>query len=188
MAASVVGICNSALVKIGGELISTLSDDTKRARLCNEQYEKKRDEVLYSHPWNFALTRTTLSPDVAEPEYEYAYQYSMPSDCLRVYRMEDDSIEFKVEGRKILCDESSLSFLYIAKIVDVTKFTPLFCEALSYALAEDLAFSLRNSVPLAKSMAEMREQVMRRARSLDAQEGTPERITADEWLNARLTP
>ena len=40
-----VSICNSALIKVGAERITSLSDSNKRAQLCSEQYSKMRDEV-----------------------------------------------------------------------------------------------------------------------------------------------
>lgn len=63
MASSEVAICNSALIKIGAAEITSLSDVNKRAQLCNEQYSKLRDELLRSHPWNFAIARKVLSLD-----------------------------------------------------------------------------------------------------------------------------
>tara|TARA_R100001530_G_scaffold114015_1_gene80959 strand:+ start:206 stop:1021 length:816 start_codon:yes stop_codon:yes gene_type:complete len=63
MASSEVAICNSALIKLGAAEISSLSDTNKRAQLCNAQYSKLRDELLRSHPWNFAIGRKVLSLD-----------------------------------------------------------------------------------------------------------------------------
>jgi len=62
MATSDVEICNSALQKIGAETITTLSDNTRRAALCNRQYDKVRKKLLRAHPWNFAIRRAALVP------------------------------------------------------------------------------------------------------------------------------
>lgn len=62
MATSDVEICNSALAKLGAESITSLSDTTRRAVLCNRQYDKIRKKMLRMHPWNFAIKRVWLSP------------------------------------------------------------------------------------------------------------------------------
>jgi len=63
MAATVEAICNSALIKIGAAVIVSITDTNKRAQLCNEQYTKLRDDLMRSHPWNFARARKLLVAD-----------------------------------------------------------------------------------------------------------------------------
>ena len=77
-------ICNSALIKIGADRINSMTETNRRAQLCNEQYSKVRDEVLRSHPWNFAITRAEFSQLTTTPSFGYNYEYSIPSDCLRI--------------------------------------------------------------------------------------------------------
>lgn len=63
MASSDVAICNSALIKLGVAEITSLSQNVKRAQLCDEQYPKVRDELLRNHVWNFAIKRKVLALD-----------------------------------------------------------------------------------------------------------------------------
>ena len=88
--ATEVSICSNALRRLGDDPITSLTDDTERARLCNAFYVPARDLVLRSHPWNFAVTRATLAQLSDTPAYEYSYQYALPNDpyCLRVLSME----------------------------------------------------------------------------------------------------
>ena len=51
---SVIDLCNSALDKVGQGAITSLSDGTKSAKLCNRNWPLVRDRVLRSHPWNFS--------------------------------------------------------------------------------------------------------------------------------------
>ena len=60
-----VDICNSALIKIGADTITTIADDNKRANLCNERYKHCRDEVLRSHNWDCATLKVKLVFDKA---------------------------------------------------------------------------------------------------------------------------
>ncbi|KKN01516.1 hypothetical protein LCGC14_1127040 [marine sediment metagenome] len=57
MAASVVEICNKALLELGEESITLLTDNNKRAEKCNLVYDDIRDSLMSMHPWKFALRR-----------------------------------------------------------------------------------------------------------------------------------
>ena len=58
--ASNVQIANSALTKLGAARIMSLSDNKKEAREINAIFELRRDHLLRSHNWSFAMERTTL--------------------------------------------------------------------------------------------------------------------------------
>lgn len=183
---TVVGICNSALAKIGAERISSLAEDNKRARFCNEQYEKIRDEVLSAHPWNFALLRASLAASVTAPTWGYSTQFLLPTNCLRVVGTEYSDTVYKIEGRYILSDdEGPFNILYISQVTDPSYFPPLFAEALSCRLAADLAYAIAQSNTLQSAMMAAYEQMIKRARSADAQEGSAEVIEASDWINSR---
>jgi hypothetical protein len=188
MAISSLTICNSALSKLGASRISSLAGTTKAALLCNEQYSKLRDDVLAAHPWNFASTRAELSQNATAPTWGYTYAYDLPSDCLRVLRMEeedDQGIPYKVEGRKLLTDASTSNILYIYQVVDTTKFTPLFAEVLAYRIAQDLGYAITQNMNVAQMMAKLYDDALRKAKSFDAQEGTPDLVEAEDWLDVR---
>jgi len=184
MATTAVEICNSALTKIGAERITSLEDDSPRAVLCNERYALLRDQVLRAHPWNFAIKRAALPQLATTPVFEWAYEYQLPTDCLKVLNTEEHS-RFKVEGRKILSNEGApLNIRYIYKNENVGDYDPVFVEALSCRIAVDLCYSITNSTTMAESMLAAYRAQLSEARSMDAQEGSPEDWIVDEWLNA----
>lgn len=192
MATSSVQICNSALIKVGASRISSLSDDSKEAKICNEQYDKLRKKLLLSHPWNFAIRRVSLSQTGNTPSYEYTYEYAIPSDVLRI--LETNLLEgtdWVIENnssndRVLLTDADSIKVRYIKNVTDTTVFTPTFEEALAFLLAADLAYSLENSRSLARDMYRAYKEEVREARSFDAQEGAREEIEANPWLDVRF--
>ena len=106
--ASVVQICNSALNQLGAASITALTDNSKNARLCNERYNTVRDSVFRSHPWNSLIKRIQLAQNTSTPVYGFSYQFNLPSDCLRVLTIDAYNSDYKVEGRKILCNTSSV--------------------------------------------------------------------------------
>ncbi len=54
-------IVNLALVQIGADRITSLTQETKNAREANAIYDLVRDATLRAHPWNFAIKRVALN-------------------------------------------------------------------------------------------------------------------------------
>lgn len=184
--ASIVGIVNSALVKIGADTITSLTDDSAEARAANAQYEKLRDEVLRGHPWNFAVARMQLAQVADDPAFGFAHQYQLPADCLRVLGMSDDRIRFVIEGRRLLTDEATAKIVYIRQVTDPNEFDTFFRETFALRIAADLAFTLVNSNTLANAMMQLYLDHLAKARSVDAQEGNAQTIIeASTWVDVR---
>ncbi len=188
MAITEVSIANSALIKIGADRITALSDNNKRAILCNEQFAKLRDEVLQGHLWNFAMARVEIAADATAPAFEYEKRFLLPSDVLRVffaYPMEEE-IEWKREGQYLLSNEPTMRIVYVKQTTDTSLFSPIFAECLSLRLAQELAYPIVQSTQLSALMEQKYQDHLRKARSFDAQEGTPYSLTNDIFLRARF--
>lgn len=184
MAKSVVQICNNALTKIGESFITSLSDDSKAARVCDLMYEIVRDEVLRNHPWNFSIERTVCARLSTSPAFEYSHQYQLPTDCLRVLHMQNRKTRFKIEGRKVLTDSNTCPILYIKRVEDVSKFDSAFSDAVATRLAVELAYSITGDGELARSLLAQYKEKLNLARLVDAQEGTPDRYISDAWTDS----
>lgn len=169
--ASVVDICNGALNQLGASTILSLTEDSKNARLCNARYTQVRDSIFRSHPWNCLQKRIQLPADTATPAWGFSYQYTLPSDCLRVLRILDYDSDYKVEGRKIVTNNSSMKILYVARITDPNEYDELLRETLSAALAADIAYAVTSSNPLTQNMYNLLKDKLREARFVDATEG-----------------
>lgn len=102
--ATSLSICNSALIKLGAESISSLSDNNKRAKLCNAQYEVLKNKVLRAHPWNFAIKRAKLTVNAQEPSWGFYSSFDLPGDCLRVLETQG-RIDFAIEGNLLSIKE-----------------------------------------------------------------------------------
>ena len=185
MAVTTVSICNSALVKVGSDTISSLTQETKSARILNAIYEYVRDVVLRAHPWNFATKRAALTPTANVPTYEYAYEYDIPNDCLRVLDEEYDDTDWVVEGAKILSNSSTLNIRYIYQNTDPSSYDSMFAEALSWRLAREVGYGLSQSTALMEMCDKQYRAVLAEARSMDAAEGTMKGLVVNDWTNAR---
>lgn len=189
MATSKIEICNSALIKLGVPKISSFSETSKAAVLCNEQYDKCRRKVLREHIWDFALKRTTLSKLSDVPLFEYDSQFQLPSDCINpVDTDKGTQTDFVVEGKKLLINASSCKLLYVADITDVSFFDDYFEEALAYWIAGDIAYGLKQDLGLSDRMFARAKSEIDRARSVDAQQGRlAKKLQEDVWLNSRIS-
>ncbi len=190
--ATEVSICSNALRRLGDDPITSLTDDSERARLCNAFYEDARDACLRSHPWNFAITRASLTQLSDSPVYGYDYQYALPTDpyCLRVLAMEYEDYIFKVEnfstqGRVLLTDEETAKIIYIARITDTTLFDSLFVDTLITKLASDLAYPVTNSLKVQEQMYKLYQLKLSEARSIDGQEGFIDDLVSDTFTDFR---
>ena len=169
--ASVVQICNSALNQLGASSITALTENSKNARICNERYETIRDAVYRSHPWNCLVKRVQLAQDSDTPAWGFTYQYTLPSDCLRVLQIKDYNSDYKIEGRKLLIEQSSVYLIYLAIETDVNQLDILLRETISAALAQDIAYAITSNLQVAKLMAEKYQAKLSEARHTDASEG-----------------
>lgn len=184
---SELDICNAALSKLGGEPVSALTANNKRARLCNQQYNKMRDKLLRMHPWNFALKRIALTPLVGEPPFEFRHMFQIPTDNLRIYRVEDSRLRYKVEGDLILADATTVNLVYVSREENVALYDSAFAELLALLLAADISYALIQSGTLTKNLWEQFHSDIKEIRSYDGQEGFPDGLNPDTFTLSRVT-
>jgi len=195
---SAVSICNSALIKLGAKRIITLGDDSKEAQLCKEQYPKLRDELLRSHPWNFAMSRKELGESTYVPAFTFERAFTIPNDVLRIISTDLNIPPSTVENawavetdpndpdiKYLLTNDTVVNIRYIKKVSEAS-FTPSFAEVLSLKLAKDIGYAITQSTTLVKLLdADFRER-LREIRSYDAQENSLQQVAADDWLTNRI--
>ena len=196
MAVSNVEICNIALTALGANNITALTENTEEARKCNVLFANLRDEMIESHLWNFAIKRTgDLALSGTSPLWEYNNKFALPVDCLRVLKTNfekpiqstsrrNDRV-WKIEGRFLYTDEGNVKIQYIGNVIDPTQQLRAFQTALAARLEAELAFSILQSASIAESKWKLYEMKLRVAKSVDAQEGTPDDQMDDEWMDSR---
>ena len=169
--ASVVDICNGALNQLGATTILSLTEDSKNARLCNSRYTQVRDALFRSHPWNCLQKRVQIAADATAPAWGFTYAYTLPADCLRLLKILDYDSNYKVEGRKILSNTSSMKILYVARVIDPNEYDELLRETLSASLGADIAFGVTSNNQTASNMYNLFKEKLRDARFVDSTEG-----------------
>lgn len=178
-------ICNAALIHCGAEPINSLTDESKRARLVSIRYDQIKEVLLAKYSWNFAKVRAVLEEDSEKPAFEYSARYALPSDYVRVFKLEDDTIKFKEEGKYLLTDASGeLKLTYVKNAVE-TEFNAMFSEVLSLAIADSISYSLVQSNTLKQRISEDYKELLREARSYNSQAGNGDAFIADTYTMVR---
>lgn len=183
---SVVQICNKALDKLGQNPITSLTDGTKAANMCNRNWEMIRDEVLRAHPWNFAMTRATLAPSSTAPDWGFSYAFPMPTDCLRLVEVLDlSTAEYQIEQRNILSDTTVLYIRYIARMTDPNAYDSQFVNVVSTRLAIELCEPLTQNATKKKMLWDEYGEFVTSATRADGQENPPQQLEEDDWISVR---
>ena len=162
--------------------------------------------MLRKFRWNFAITRVVLAPDSTTPAYDYLYQFTLPSDCLRIILPNDNTLDWQVEGRKILTNggtQSSaiegasltggtgtastvaLRLRYVSDVSDPNIFDAMFREALALKLAVEMCDELTQSNAKKQALRDEYKDYIADCYLSDSLESIPVDPPEDLWVTAR---
>ena len=190
--ASKVDLANEALLMLGANSITSFTDNDSNAVLVNRFFDGERDAVLRSHRWNCAITTANLASLATAPIIDWAFKFTLPTDpyCLRVLDVRtvsgDIKLDHAIQGRELLTEESTVDITYIQRLEDTTLFDALLHQAIVFRIAWKLAYPITRSHTVMSQMGAMFESIVREARTIDSQEGTPETIVTDALTDLRL--
>lgn len=195
--ATAVSICSNALLMLGENPINSFDDAVSpngldRARTAKNLWPSTRDSILRSHPWNCALKRVTLSPDTEAPAFttDFSYKFTLPGDWLRNHEINGKSaneIDYKIEGRSMLCDESTLYLRYVYQNTDIGSWDAMLVEAAELAMAAKMAYPITQDKQLKQLFARELGAFLQTARAVDGQDESPATLGSFEILGARRT-
>lgn len=136
--ASDIDIASNALVLIGDDPISALSESVAASNLYSDTYEY----VLSQHPWSFAMKEQDFSQLSQQPDTEtgFRYAYQRPGDLIRLWAILPTQ-HYQVVGEFIYSNSSALWGRYVYKVTE-TSLPPHFVKCLQYKLAADFSVSV----------------------------------------------
>lgn len=153
---------------VGANDINSFADNTIEAKLCNSVYDDTKKTLLQYHPWRFSLKQYDLGGAlVAEPEFDWDYKYQLPSDLLRIIRMEKDA-DYEIFGNTLYTNETTAKIIYQFE-PDEVDLPSYFIRALQFHLARLFAMSLQEDVNKMSIFDKASDKETARARQLDAQ-------------------
>lgn len=170
-------ICNLALGKISQGFITNIDDEVRPAEVCKMAFPVLLRGMLHDHKWNFAESRKVLAQDVAAPVSEFAYQYTLPADCVRVWKLNgSERIKWKVEKGKLLTDESTATIEFTSYVDDPNQWGGKFTEAMYLLLASYIAGPLSSNEKRGKEVLGEHLLVLDVAKAVDGQEQSQDQM------------
>jgi hypothetical protein len=139
---TVTEICRQAILRVGS--LEAFKPYGEPMLLAQSFYEQTRDELLGDFDWSFARGTPGLTADAFAPYVGsggYTKRYLIPTYILKIWRVENiDSSEnlgqWEVVGQYLHTNLGSpVRLLVTEKIIDVTKFPPIFTQLLTTTLA-----------------------------------------------------
>lgn len=189
--ATKVDIANKALTKIGLDTITKLDEGTVQARRVNAVFDTTLDTLLQIYPWNFAMERKTLALLSDQPEFEYTYQFQLPTNpyCLKPIELYDNNInkiyDWIVEGRKILCNESVVYLRYIKRVTSIENLSAAFVEMFACYLAREVSQKMSGIAKLKTELSSDFKYWYSQAKLQDSSAGTYKQRHRSKWISAR---
>lgn len=103
-------LCRQAILRVG--TAEQFGPSSQAMLLAKSLYPQVRDSLLLTGSWTWAMKSTTVAESVPRPEYKWAYRYAIPSDCLRVFRVNDQDYTtgdsaWEVSGNFVLSNSDS---------------------------------------------------------------------------------
>lgn len=151
--------------------------------------------------YDFAIWNRILADYQGEipPVFGYRHHCILPADCLRALGLvggwninpEDDPdnvnprLRFKVEGGLLLTNHETPNLKYIAQITDEGAFEAGLESALAMRLAAETSYQLTGDKQLKDLLLKEYGLELSKAKSANAQEGSPEVKVSSTWADAR---
>lgn len=184
-------IANLALTRLGADRITDIDNEqTENANKIRAVFDFLRDETLRAHPWNFATKRKNFNKLTTTPLYGFLNEFQIPGDVLRILPVgtgsdSSQATEYKVEGDKVLSNDSTFQCKCILRIEDTTKWDASFVEVFATRLQAELAYAIVNNRGLASDLFTLYLSKLRTIKGIESTEDTNDELTSDLWINAR---
>lgn len=187
---SQVQLCNLALSRIGGSTITSLSDNTNSANLCNTFFDDLADEVMAEGSWTSTIRRAVLARTTTTPAFEFTYEFQLPVDpkCLKVLSINEDipgTYEYKIEGDKLVTDSDAISIRYIARLTNTSDWDIFLQRAFVTRLAAELAYPLTGDKDKAKFEFDRYQLQVAEGLALNNQQGSKSMVVANDLIEVR---
>ena len=170
-------VANVALTLIGQPTITSRTDGSSTANTVDELFDEVRDDLLRSHPWNFATKRVKLAQSSTTPVFEFDFAYPLPADWIRTISVHSNDaghgtvlhrMELIESQRAIIVSADQIFLRYVFQVIDPNLMAPDFRRAFELALARDLSVPLASSNTLQDQIDKQFRRKMAQARSSDA--------------------
>jgi hypothetical protein len=188
MSLTKIGLCSRALLKIGANTLSSFDDGSAEAEVAENLYPGVVDALLSSYPWSFATAQMRLPKLAVQPIADFAYAYQLPGDFLRALSVgtggNSRGVSYRIQEKRLHTDMDGIVLTYIFR-PEPTEFPPYFSQCLITHLAAEFCLPLTESASRGEAILRQGEKDLQKARTIDAQQQTPQTISLDGLLEVR---
>ena len=188
MALNDVALCSRALIRIGAQPITSFTDGTAESEIAGALYTTTRDALLSAYPWTFATGQVALTQLSSDPIADYDFAFQLPTDYLRAISAGTSSRgrgeSYRITRGALHTNASAITLTYIFR-PDESEFPPFFDHALIARLSAEFAIPVTESTSRAEAHFRIADQEFERARQIDAQQDTPNKIESFSLIDAR---
>jgi len=179
MALNDVALASRALVRIGAAPITAFDDNTAEAEIAASLFAPTRDALLSAYPWSFATGQVALSELGAVPVADYDHAFGLPNDYLRALSAgaggKGRGLNYRIARGALHTNSESVILTYVFR-PDESEFPPYFDQALISRLAAEFTIPVTENTSRAEALFRLAEQEFERARQIDSQQDSPNRI------------
>lgn len=187
------------------------TDGSTTAKTIQRVYQDCVDSVLQAYDWNFNAVRAKIAKSSTNPAFDFAYQYPLPGDCLRVREVYDTGLGYAAQTgyyreahdqrerwqvetivdndsptRVLVTDmDSPVNIVYSRRINSLGFWSPLAIDTLVYRVAMMIAMPITQKRSTAADMEGAYNAMLARAGMRDAQEASPTMLDSGDWLQSR---
>jgi hypothetical protein len=160
-----------ALTMLSADRIQEMPGTTEQGRKIYAIFDETRDSMIEENNWNFALKERQLALLAETPVMDdWSKIYQLPSDCIRVLRLEGD-YPFAIYGNRMYTNSEDARIKYVSRETDPTKFSKGFVKAFASRLAATIAFGITQNATFAANMDAVAIRDLKEAKWSDGQEG-----------------
>ncbi len=179
MALNDVALASRALIRIGAAPITSFTDGSVEAEIANALFEPVTNALLSSYAWSFATAQEELTQLMTDPVADYNYAFQLPNDFLRALSAgvgtRGRGLAYRIHQNTLHTNSSSVVLTYVFRPSEES-FPPYFDQAVIARLAAEFTIPITENTSRAEAMFKLADDELQRARQIDAQQDTPNRI------------
>lgn len=188
MALNDIALCSRALIRIGAAPITSFNDGTAESEIAGALYSSTRDALLSAYGWSFASGQVALTQLTTDPLADYSFAYQLPNDYLRAVSAGTGTrgrgLNYRIARGALHTNASAVVLTYIFR-PDESEFLPYFDQALIARLSAEFTIPVTESTSRAEAHFRIAEKEYERARQIDAQQDTPNKIENFSLIDVR---
>lgn len=194
MTVSLTTICNMAIVRLGGNPIGDITDETAEADACLFYHETSRDLTLEKVDWTFARKSDTIVPlsgaSAGIVGSEFSNRFQLPSDCITIRKISfdgsfKDRVIWEKEGRTVLANAELLYIKYTMRNTNPASYSAGFAQMFATQLAADICVLLTGDKKLEQSLRAEVENLVDTSGGMDSIQNVPAKQKAYRLSDAR---